>query len=218
VSQTEIRANVVFYFQPARAALAGSHTGEYRPSRGLQNAITISAAPPPVSAALRHRAQRIPFVSVQPRDANQVVHLIMQLAKADDREDRYFQVEPMLTAEDSAEMLKVGRLCDWLVVATPSPIGMIPPRRFEGSGLVYLGREDSGAYGFFVYSRDLFAVRRHIERQLVDAPLQPQSGRLEQQIEHLATSVPNGVLRIGRGHGDITAQVGLMAASALSKQ
>jgi hypothetical protein len=213
-----LEVSVAFIFQPAKAALAGSHTGEYRPSRGLQNVLTISAAPPPVTATSEHRNQRVPFVSVQPRDANEVVHLMMQLTRAADREDRFFQVEPMLDAIDAGELARVSSVCDWLVVGTPSPIGMIPPRRFAGVELVYLGREDSGAYGFFVYSRDLFSVRRHIERQMVDAPLQPECGKLEDQIERLALSVPNGVLRIGRGGGDITSQVGLMAASALARQ
>jgi hypothetical protein len=142
----------------------------------------------------------------------------MQLARATEREDRFFQVEPMLEAEDADHIVALADLCDWIVVATPSPIGMIPPRRFPNNRLVYLGREDSGAYGFFVYSRDLFTVRRHIEKQLVDAPLQPHGGLLEQHIEALTMSVPNGVLRIGRGQGDITAQIGLMASSAIVMQ
>jgi hypothetical protein len=213
-----ISANVTFVFQASRAAAASSHSGEYSPSRGLQNVLTVSVVAPPITAPVAQRQYRIPCVSVQPRQANDVVNDLMRLARATDREDRFFQVEPMLQPDDAAKLADLARLCDWLTVATPSPIGMIPPRRLPDDALVYLGRENSGPYGLFVYGRDLFPVRRHLESRLADAPLQPERGLLESQIEELALSVPNGVLRLGRGHGDVTEQVGLVAASALARE
>lgn len=208
-----IQAHVGFIFYPSQPGNVGSHSGEYRPSRGLQNQLTVSITAPPLTLSVANPDERIPFVSIQPRDANELVLLMMKLGRASNREDQFFQVTPMLGRASALDLVSASETCDWLVVATPSPMGLIPPRVFSEEAVIYLGREDLGAYGLFVYSDDLFVVRRAIQEKLLDAPLQPTHRELESQIQQLALAVPNGVLRLGRSENAVNAQIGLMAAA-----
>jgi hypothetical protein len=213
--QTPVRAHITFMFRAAHPGGTGSHPGDYAPSKGLQNALTFSLTAPPLGGG---SDTRIPTVAIQPRNANDLVLTVMQLARATNREDRFFQVNPMLDPSGIEEVKAIAVLSDWLVVVTPSPIGLIPPRKFEGSDLVYLGREEAGVYSLFVYARDLFPVRKHLQGKIVEAPVRPNREQLEEQLSALATSVPNGVLRVGRTNQDVSSHIGLMASSFLTRK
>ena len=155
---------------------------------------------------------------MQPREANEVVKLFLELARGTSNEDKFYEVRPMLKASEAAEVVAVAKLADWLVLATPSPIGLIPPLRFPDDDLVFLGREDlAGSYALFVYGRDLFTVRRRIQQELKQTPLQASTAELERQLQLLAMAVPNGVLRIGRGDKTVTPQIGVMAAAFFAR-
>jgi hypothetical protein len=217
-SEVGIGMNIVLLFQGAKVAVAGTHSGEYAPSRGLQNVLTVSLAAPSPTASPSAIGDRIPFVCLQPRDANDIVMLMMQLARSSNREDRFFTVSPMLSDAEFPRIAALASLCDWLVLATPSPIGLVPPKVFPAKELLYIGREDLGSYGLFVYARDLFPVRRRVQEELQDAAIAPKPAELEEQLERLALTVPNGVMRLGRGEKTVTPQIGVMAASFFAEQ
>jgi hypothetical protein len=215
LAETGIRVNVAFCFRGSRGS--GVHAGQLQPSRGLHNALTVSATAPSLLQA-DGNDEWIPFVCTQPREANDVVRLFLELARSSGKEERFFEVRPLLREDEAIELARLAGLCDWLVVATPTPIGLIPPRSFPDGDLVYLGREDLGSYTLFAYSRDLYSVRRRVMMDLIQAPLRPSESEIESQLEALAVAVPNGVLRMGRGEKSVTPQIGLMVASYLSRQ
>jgi hypothetical protein len=213
--QAGVRVNVAVSFQASRRT--GVHSGRFQPSPGLHNVLTVSTAPPSVLDSSGDSAS-IPFVSMQPREANEIVRLFLELARGSTSEDKFYQVRPMLDVSETAGVASVAQLSDWFVLATPSPIGLIPPLRFPKDELVFLGREDlAGSYALFVYSRDLFSVRRRVQQELIHSPLQTGTPELEAQLQQLAVAVPNGVLRIGRGEQTVTPQVGLMAAAYFAR-
>jgi len=211
--QTFIRANVAFFFLPARPGATESHHGRFEPSRGVHNYFTISAREPSLTGQLDVRDEFTPFVALQPRDSNEVVRRMMEIGRGSQDEDSFFEVQPMLTEDEEQEILALAPLCDWVVVAAPGPMGLVPPRRLGGGKLLYLGREDFGPFALFVYCGDLYAVRKRVEAELTEGPVWPVGTNVEEHLRRLALSVPNGVLRIGRSQGAVTVQVGLMAAS-----
>jgi hypothetical protein len=155
----------------------------------------------------------VPKVLVEPRDSNDVVKKFMLLARQSYGPDRLYRISPMLPEREAAELEKLSLLAEWVIVATPSPIGLVPPRTFPNNRLTYLGREDCGPYGMFVYSNDLFSVRKRFEELLSNSPIAASPEHVEEEIKKLALRVPNGILRIGRSDSQVLAQVGLMAAS-----
>jgi hypothetical protein len=208
-----VQVNLAVWFQSARLGTTGTHGGQWSPSRGLQNALTVSVTAPDVLADSDIGNERVPFVSLQPRDANDVVNLMMNLARSSESEDRFFEVSPMLAASEIAQIAHVAPIADWIVVGAPGPIGVVPPRSFAEADLIYIGREDLGSYGLFVYTHDLYTVRKRFREEVRQAPLRTDTAELESQLENLAQMVPNGVLRFGRGPNNIRPQIGLMAAA-----
>jgi hypothetical protein len=210
---------VVVFGRPRPAHVGGSHSGAGGPSRGLQNALTVTLRVPQRMGSSGQVDERVPCVTVQPRDSHDVVQLIMKLTRSSERDDRLFEVRPLLQGTEVAEWASFGRIGEWLAFAAPSPIGLIPPRSLPEHELVYLGREEVGSYALFVYAHDLYAVRRRLGVSLTRAPLAPAPSEVETQLETLAMMVPNGVLRLGRGPSNIiSAQVGLMAAAHLARK
>lgn len=208
--------NIVVSFQSARRT--GVHPGKFHPSPGLHNVLTVSTMSPGLLENETNPDATIPYISMQPREANEIVRLFLELARGSSNEDKFYEVRPMLRDQEAAEVTAISRLADWLVLATPSPIGLIPPLRFAENDLVFLGREDlAGSYALFVYGRDLFSIRRRVLNEIKSAPIQAGPKELEQQLQLLAVAVPNGVLRIGRGEKTVTPQIGMMAASFFAR-
>jgi len=209
----------VVFGRPRPAHVGGSHPGVTGPSRGLQNALTVSVTAPQVVGAGSQVGEQVPCVSIQPRESHDVVRLLMGLARLSDRDERFFEIRPLLQGVDVDQWASFGKLADWLAFAAPSPIGLIPPLSLPRQSLSYLGREELGSYALFVYARDLYSVRRRLTSALRSAPMAPQPAEVERQLEQLALAVPNGVLRLGRGGSNvINAQVGLIAASHLASK
>jgi hypothetical protein len=216
--ETGVATHLCFAFRRARDADAGSHTGNATPSRGLHNSLTASLVPPEHSEG-GEAGSWVPKVFLQPRDSNDVVQQTMLLARQSYKADRLYRISPMLPQKDAADLEKVARVSEWFIVATPTPIGLVPPRTFPGGTLAYIGREDCGPYGLFAYARDLFAVRKQFERVLNEAPIAASPDQVEKEVRSLALNVPNGILRIGRTEGkQVLGQVGLMAASLFARE
>src|SRR6266516_2913221 len=174
---------VVVFGRPRPAHVGGSHSGAGGPSRGLQNALTVTLRVPQRMGPATQVDERVPCVTVQPRDSHDVVQLIMRLTRSSEREDRLFEIRPLLQGAEVAEWASFGRIGEWLAFAAPSPIGLIPPRSLPEHELVYIGREEVGSYALFVYAHDLYAVRRRLAVTLTRAPLAPVPGEVEAQLE-----------------------------------
>lgn len=222
VANQRLRFNMIFVFgRPRTAHAGGSHQGSGGPSRGLQNALTVTVMPAPMiqDAGASYTGDLVPCVSIQPRESHDVVQLMMRLARWSDKDDRYFEVRPLLHGKELDLWSSFGQLSDWLAFAAPSPIGLIPPLSLGTAGLTFLGREELGSYALFVYARDLYAIRKKVVTALKSAPIAPQSSEVERQLEKLALAVPNGVLRLGRGGPNIiNSQIGLIVASHIASQ
>jgi hypothetical protein len=119
----------------------------------------------------------------------------------------------MLRENQTALFAKLERVADWAIIGAPSPLGLIAPRNI-GKDMVYLGRESLDTYGLFVYTTDLFPVRRIVTQQLRPAPVMPEPKQVEDRLTELAVQSPNGVLRIGRSKGaTLWEQLGNIASS-----
>lgn len=212
-----LSVHIACLFMETKPAQGGVAMGPSGPSRGIHNALTVSLVTPDALLSASNSQLRIPCVSLQPRDANQTVSLLMELGRASEREDRFFVVQPMVDDAAVHHIAALSDLADWLVVGAPSPLGLIPPRQFPGGSLTYLGREDFGTYALYAYARDLFVVRRRVQSELREVPLQPNVGALESQLERLALMAPNGILRMGRGQGTVTPQLGVMVAAHIAE-
>jgi hypothetical protein len=215
--ETGVAVHIAVVFRRARDAGAGSHTGTSAPSRGLHNSLTASLVPPERSDGDSGNSW-VPKVFLQPRDSNDVVRRVMQLSKQSYSADRLYRISPMLPERDAVELEKISTVSEWFVIASPSPIGLVPPRVFPGDTLTYIGREDCGPYGMFVYARDLFPVRKQFESLLDDAPMAASPAQVDAEVRKLALKVPNGILRLGRAEGQVIAQVGLMASAFFSRE
>jgi hypothetical protein len=123
-----------------------------------------------------------------------------------------------MLSDDAAEALSgVAEHTDWLIVAAPSPLGLVAPHEL-GESLTYLGRELIGAYGLFAYATGLFPVRKYVTEEFRDLPLLPNAGEVEARLTQLAVRSPNGVLRIGGTQGKtLWEQVGVMVATTMSQ-
>jgi len=144
---------------------------------------------------------------------------MMELTRWSKKDDPFYEIRPMLSQETMQEWLSLAERCEWLAFGAPSPVGLVPPRHIDLPRLVYVGREDMGAYSLFAYARELYSVRKRLESRLTGAPLQPRPTEVEGQLEKLALMVPNGVLRLGREGGyTVFEQVGLMATSHLAQK
>jgi hypothetical protein len=137
----------------------------------------------------------------------------MELSRGNAQADKWYQVSPVLDASKEGALCALGKICDWLVLATPSPIGVVPPRNFPKNDLTYLGYESAGVYGLFVYSSDLFPIRKRIQAQLVQAPIAPDVRAIEEQIRRHASATPNGVLSLGMPSTALLEQLGLITAA-----
>ena len=210
---TLARTHIAFIFLPSRRGTAESRVGGFEPSRGLHNYFTVSVRAPASGGKLKVTDEYTPFVSLQPRDSNEIVRRMMELGRASNAEDCSFEIQPMLDKAEEQRIVSLAGLAEWVVVGAPGPMGLIPPRSLGEGTLHYLGREDFGPYSLFVYCRDLYAVLKTVETELTEGPVFPDGTSIEQQLRCLAESVPNGVLRIGRSHGHVTPQIGLMAAT-----
>jgi hypothetical protein len=215
--ETGVAVHIAVAFRRARDASAGSHTGIAAPSRGLHNSLTASLVPPE-RADGESGTSWVPKVFLQPRDSNDVVRRVMLLSRQSYSADRLYRISPMLPEQDAVELEKISKICEWFVIASPSPIGLVPPRVFPGNSLTYIGREDCGPYGMFVYARDLFPVRKQFESLLDEAPMAASPEQVEAEVRKLALKVPNGILRLGRAEGQVIAQVGLMASIFFSEE
>lgn len=214
-SDLKFRVHITFCFRGAR--VLGTHSGLLQPTHGIHNVLTVSATQPSVIDNSEYRGKWIPFVCMQPGDANDIVQTFLKLTHSFTKEVEYYEVRPMLKKSEEEEIASIGEFCDWLVIGTPSPIGLIPPRKFPDEALTFLGREDFGAYSLFVYSHDLFSIRRRFQQELSQAPLLVDKNELEEQLQILAITVPNGVLRIGRGEQKVTPHIGVIAASYFAR-
>jgi hypothetical protein len=211
-----VLVHIAIAFRRARDSETGSHTGAAEPSRGLHNSLTATLEPPEGTGD--QQGSWIPKVVIQPRDSNDVVRKFMLLARQSYGPERLYRISPMLPEKESVELESLAKVADWTVVASPSPIGLVPPRSFPQGELTYLGREDCGPYGLFVYSRDLFSVRKRFEALLTSSPIAASAEHIEKEIQKLALTVPNGILRIGRGDTQVIAQVGMMVASHFAQE
>ncbi len=211
--KTPLRFNICIHFMSPQAEHLGTHIGQQQPSRGLHNVITVSANPKRLGSEISF----VPLVSVQPRDSNSVVRLFMQIARGHTLTDKWYEMAPVLDERRERVLIALGAICDWVVLATAAPMGLVPPRRFAGGALSYLGRETTGQYALYVYSSDLFPVRKRIQQRLLQAPIVPDVVGIERQIQAHADATPNGVLRCGMAGTALIGEVGLIVAARFAE-
>jgi len=153
-------------------------------------------------------------VSLQPDSGNKAVKHAMAVAGI--RVEKVYATRPMLKPETEKRILAVSERCEWVVVATRESNGVVAPQQLgDKDELKYIGREQFGTYTLFVYSRDVYVVRQKIKKELKDAPVMGGTDNLDKRIEELSHSVPNGVLRLGRGKEATKEQIGIIAAMRL---
>lgn len=207
-----VTSHLLVYFATRPAAAATPAPADWGPTSGAHIALQVQLR----SGGLFDSGLS-PSVTFEPRESNRAVVSLQQLAAPEIGTPDLFQIHPMLSSEASEALGDVAESTDWLVVAAPSPLGLVAPREL-GSGLTYLGRESIGAYGLFAYATGLFPLRKYITEKFRDLPLLPNADEVEARLMDLAIRSPNGVLRIGGTQGKtLWEQVGVMVATTMSE-
>ena len=208
-----VTSHLLVYFAPRPAAAATPAPAGWGPTNGAHIALQVRLR----SGGLFGQGLS-PSVTFEPRKSNRAVVSLQQLAAPEKRTPDLFQIHPMLSNEASQALGGVAEHTEWLVVAAPSPLGLVAPREL-GAGLTYLGREAIGAYGLFAYTTDLFSLRKYVTEEFRDLPLLPNAEQVEERLMDLALRSPNGVPRIGGTQGKtLWEQVGVMVATTMSQK
>lgn len=207
-----VTSHLLVYFAPRAAAAATPAPAGWGPTIGAHVALQVQLR----SGGLFGRGLS-PSVTFEPRKSNRAVVSLQQLAAPEIGTPDLFQIHPMLSNEASEALGDVAEHTEWLVVAAPSPLGLVAPHEL-GNGLTYLGREAIGAYGLFAYTSSLFPLRKYVTEEFRDLPLLPNAKEVEARLMDLAIRSPNGVLRIGGTQGKtLWEQVGVMVATKMSQ-
>lgn len=214
--RSPVQSHLVFYFAERQADSTYTAGAAWGPTPGAHVALQIN-----LQAQSAFDLQLAPFVSFEPRQNNNPVIALQRLALPNQGSPKLFQVQPMLQDDVSSQFQQLSDVGDWIIIAAPSPLGLIAPRKL-GDELKYLGRETLGSYGLFVYATSLFPIRKLVTQQLAPTPVAPDPNQVESQLAELAVRSPNGVLRIGRGaarQGDNTMweQIGIIISSSLGR-
>jgi hypothetical protein len=165
-----VTSHLLVYFAPRPAAAATPAPAGWGPTSGAHVALQIQLR----SDGL-FDPRLSPSVTFEPRKSNRAVVSLQQLAAPEIKTPDLFQIHPMLANETSQALGDVAERTEWLVVAAPSPLGLVAPHEL-GSGLTYLGREAIGAYGLFAYTTGLFSLRKYVTENFRDLPLQRLKG------------------------------------------
>ena len=207
-----VTSHLLVYFSPRPAAAATPAPLGWGPTSGAHIALQVQLR----SGGLFGQGLA-PSVTFEPRASNRAVVSLQRLAAPELGTPDLFEIHPMLS-DDAAEALgDVAEHTEWLVVAAPSPLGLVAPHELGGE-LTYLGREAIGAYGLFAYATGLFPLRKYVTEEFRDLPLLPNAEEVEARLTDLAIRSPNGVLRIGGTQGKtLWEQVGVMVATTMSQ-
>jgi hypothetical protein len=207
-----VTSHLLVYFAPRPAAAASPAGPGWGPTSGAHVALQIQLR----SGGLFGR-DLSPSVTFEPRASNRAVVSLQRLVAPEVGSPDLFRIHPMLSGEAAAALGTVSAHTEWLVVAAPSPLGLVAPNEL-GDDLTYLGREAMGAYGLFAYSTAMFSLRKYMTEQFRDLPLLPNAHQVEDRLTELAIGSPNGVLRIGGTQGrTLWEQVGLMVATTVTR-
>ena len=207
-----VTSHLLVYFAPRSAAAATPAPLGWGPTSGAHIALQVQLR----SGGLFGRGLS-PSVTFEPRASNRAVVSLQRLAAPDVGAPDLFQIHPMLSDEAAEALGGVTAYTEWLIVAAPSPLGLVAPHELGGD-LTYLGREGLGAYGLFAYSTGLFPLRKYVTEEFRDLPLLPNAEEVEARLMDLAIRSPNGVLRIGGTQGKtLWEQVGVMVATTMSQ-
>ncbi len=213
-----VHSHLLFHFVPRPPGTAAVAREGWGPTPGAHMALQIRLAAP-----LPFAEQLSPYVTFEPRRDNGPVIAIQRLAAGSPGAPKLFQLRPVLSEEETADFTRASAYADWSAICAPSPLGLVAPRAL-GGGLTYLGRENLGTFGLFVYATDLFPLRKFVTRALRPAPLQPDREEVERRLTELAVQSGSGVLRIGKsasgtqGSRTLWEQVGVIVSSALAER
>lgn len=189
------------------------------PAPGLHIALSVEWTYP---ESLTDIETVTPCVSFEPRQENQPVRAMQLLTGADDA--GVFTVKQARMADSLANALvRLSERSEWLVIASPSPLGVMLPREPLPS-LKLLGCDRVGPYELRVYARDMYPLSRMVERAFASgAPLSSDRAAIERMLSRLPLSSPNGLLKVGQSakgptpvHSDwrvLWEHLGLLAAS-----
>ncbi len=206
-----VTSHLLVYFAPRPAAAATPAALGWGPTSGAHVALQIQLR----SGTLFGQGLSA-AVTFEPRASNRAVVSLQRLVAPEIGNPDLFQIHPMLSEEVATALGDVGEHSEWLVVAAPSPLGLVAPNKFA-AGLTYLGREGLGSYGLFAYASSLFALRKYVTEEFRDLPLLPNATQVETRLTDLAIDSPNGVLRVGGTQGKtLWEQVGVMVATMMS--
>jgi hypothetical protein len=208
-----VTSHLLVYFAPRPAAASAPAPAGWGPTSGSHVALRVRLRS---SGLFGHGLS--PSVTFEPRESNRAVVSLQRLAAPEVGTPDLFQVQPMLSDDATNALAGVADHTEWLVVAAPSPLGLVAPREL-GDKLAYLGREAIGAYGLFAYATGLFPLRKYVTEEFRDLPLLPNAEEVESRLTDLAIQSPNGVLRMGATQGQtLWEQVGVIVATTLSQR
>ena len=215
LQRAPVRSHLTFLFAPRQPGEATAATGQgWGPTPGAHVAVQLSVRSTDILVQGGHMT---PFVTFEPRDGNRVVVGLQQLSRVNEGTPRLFEIEPMLRQEQLAEFVALRQISDWAILCAPAPLGLVPSRD-PGGDLVYIGRENLSLYGLFVYSSDLFSIRRLISDRLRQVPAAPPDlAQIEERIALLALDSSSGVLRMGHQGNALWEHIGLLVANEMSR-
>jgi hypothetical protein len=207
VKDTSQRVNIGVMFLEARPGELGAVSEMARPSPGLGQSFEIKTRP----MGLDDRDELTPIVISKPRGDNDVVQRMLRLGYEDDKPAAYWEVKPMLKDSEIAEMKALSEICDWIAVAVPGSMGLIPLKDL-GDSVTYIGRQDFGPYMLFVYCRDTYAIRKFLQKELDLKPVWADNEVIKKRIVELAEAVPNGIITLALAKNKKTESLGLIVA------
>lgn len=189
------QVDVVLRFAPEPASSQYS-TADWQATRGshLSLSLTYEDVGGPFDGAPS------PEIVIDPRAGNSVVLLMQEMYRAVSGGTRPLAaIKPLLETDDAASLSKLGDITDWVIFASPGPLGLVSPGTIN-STLRYVGRGVAGRYGLYVYSADrMYSVRRRFEDFLKHTPSAsvPQAKLVDQLVDRAQESA-GSILHAGR--------------------
>jgi hypothetical protein len=141
-------------------------------------------------------SEKVPWMTLKPRKDNQAVHLLQKIPMPGS-DPNVFEFKAEYLSGQSIPFDALRENTDWVVLAVPGAISRIPPKDLSAHRLFYLGKETVGPYALFVYTSDRFSIRKFFNDSVTEAPVTTSTTEMEERLDEIATSSPQGVLRLG---------------------